>query len=141
MASSPIFLEVPRVPLIKNTYGKGRVRVMRVHRDGDRHEVSQLSIKAMIEGDFGRAFTDADNSTSTSTDTIKNIVNVTARENLGLCTEEFCWCWRSVTWTSIRRSPASPSRRMKPNGAGCRSTARRIRTASCSTATASRPWR
>ncbi|MBC7585804.1 MAG: urate oxidase, partial [Tardiphaga sp.] len=54
------------MPLIKNTYGKGRVRVMRVHRDGDRHEVSQLSIKAMIEGDFGRAFTDADNSTSTS---------------------------------------------------------------------------
>lgn len=78
------------MPLIKNKYGKGRVRVMRVHRDGDRHEVSQLSIKAMIEGDFGRAFTDADNSTSTSTDTIKNIVNVTARENLGLGTEEFC---------------------------------------------------
>jgi urate oxidase len=79
-----------RVPLIKNKYGKGRVRVMRIHRDGERHEVSQLSIKAMIEGDFGRAFTDADNSTSTSTDTIKNIVNVTARENLGLGTEEFC---------------------------------------------------
>ena len=78
------------MPLIKNKYGKGRVRVMRIHRDGERHEVSQLSIKAMIEGDFGRAFTDADNSTSTSTDTIKNIVNVTARENTGLGTEEFC---------------------------------------------------
>jgi urate oxidase len=63
---------------------------MRIHRDGDKQEVSQLSIKAMLEGDFGRAYTDADNSTSTSTDTIKNIVNVVARENTALSTEEFC---------------------------------------------------
>jgi urate oxidase len=78
------------VPLIKNKYGKGRVRVMRIHRDGDRHEVSQLNVKAMIEGDFARAYTQADNSTSVSTDTIKNVVNVVARENTGLSTEEFC---------------------------------------------------
>jgi urate oxidase len=79
-----------RVPLIKNRYGKGRVRVMRIHRDGDRHEVSQLNIKAMLEGDFAPAYTHADNSTSVSTDTIKNAVNVVARENTGLSTEEFC---------------------------------------------------
>src|SRR6202521_3544013 len=78
------------MPLIKNKYGKGRVRVMRIHRDGDRHEVSQLNVKAMIEGDFARAYTHGDNSTSVSTDTIKNVVNVVARENTGLCTEEFC---------------------------------------------------
>src|SRR4029077_5500776 len=77
------------VPLIRNRYGKGRVRVMRIHRDGDRHEVSQLDVKAMIEGDFARAYTDADNSTSVSTDTIKNVVNIVARENTGLCMEEF----------------------------------------------------
>jgi urate oxidase len=63
---------------------------MRIHRDGERHEVSQLNVKAMIEGDFARAYTEADNSTSVSTDTIKNVVNVVARENTGLCTEEFC---------------------------------------------------
>lgn len=78
------------MPLIKNRYGKGRVRVMRIHRDGDRHEVSQLSIKAMLEGDFARTFTDADNSNTVSTDTIKNVVNVVARENTGLSPEEFC---------------------------------------------------
>jgi urate oxidase len=50
------------VPLIKNRYGKGRVRVMRIHRDGERHEVSQLNIKAMVEGDFARTFTHHDNS-------------------------------------------------------------------------------
>ncbi|GAC1620546.1 MAG: urate oxidase [Bradyrhizobium sp.] len=79
-----------RVPLIRNRYGKGRVRVMRIHRDGERHEVSQLSIRAMVEGDFARTYTEADNSDSVSTDTIKNIVNVVARENTGLCPEEFC---------------------------------------------------
>src|SRR3981189_3099178 len=79
-----------RLPLIKNRYGKGRVRVMRVHRDGDRHEVSQLNVKAMMEGDFARAYTHADNATAVSTDTIKNVVNVVARENTGLSAEEFC---------------------------------------------------
>jgi urate oxidase len=78
------------VPLIKNRYGKGRVRVMRIHRDGDRHEVSQLNIKAMVEGDFARTFTHADNSSTVSTDTIKNVVNVVARENTALSPEEFC---------------------------------------------------
>jgi urate oxidase len=86
----PINRRFLRVPLIKNRYGKGRVRVMRIHRDGERHEVSQLNVKAMIEGDFARAYTHADNSTSVSTDTIKNVVNVVARENTGLSGEEFC---------------------------------------------------
>src|SRR6202163_3747803 len=83
--NSPADLEVFRVPLIKNRYGKGRVRVMRIHRDGDRHEVSQLNVKAMVEGDFARAYTHADNATSVSTDTIKNVVNIVARQNTGLC--------------------------------------------------------
>jgi urate oxidase len=76
--------------LVRKTYGKGRVRVMRIHSDGDRREVRELTIKAMVEGDFDRAFTAADNSSSVSTDTIKNIVNVVARENLALSNELFC---------------------------------------------------
>jgi len=76
--------------LVRKTYGKGRVRVMRIHSDGDRREVRELTIKAMVEGDFGRTFTAADNSNSVSTDTIKNVVNVVARENLALDNELFC---------------------------------------------------
>src|ERR1700726_1340233 len=63
---------------------------MRIHRDGGRHEVSQLSINVMVEGDIARTYTHADNSNSVSTDTIKNVVNIVARENTGLSTEEFC---------------------------------------------------
>src|SRR6266403_3067088 len=83
-------MEVSRVPLIKNRYGKGRVRIMRIHRDGERQEVSQLNIKVMVEGEFARTYTHADNTKTVSTDTIKNVVNIVARENTGLCTEDFC---------------------------------------------------
>ncbi len=78
------------MPLVHNRYGKDAVRVMRVHRDGERHEVRELTVQAMVEGDFARAYTSADNSTCLSTDTIKNVVNVVARENLALDTELFC---------------------------------------------------
>jgi urate oxidase len=63
---------------------------MRVNRNGEHYDVSELSIKAMLEGDFAQAYTDADNSTSTSTDTIKNIANAVARENMAAGPEEFC---------------------------------------------------
>ena len=76
--------------LVGNSYGKGRVRVLRLHRDGERHEVRELTVHAMMTGDFGRLFTHADNATAVSTDTVKNLVNIVARENLALETEPFC---------------------------------------------------
>jgi urate oxidase len=76
--------------LAQMTYGKDRVRVMRIDRTTDRHEVRELTVRAMMTGDFGGAFTSADNSTSISTDTVKNVVNVTARENIALGNELFC---------------------------------------------------
>jgi urate oxidase len=76
--------------LIGNTYGKGRVRVMRVHRVGDAYEVRELSLKLMVEGDFARTFTHADNAKSLCTDTMKNLVNIVAHESPALGKEEFC---------------------------------------------------
>ena len=76
--------------LISKTYGKDRVRVMRVHRDGERQEVRELTVKAMVEGNFAPAFTDADNTTSLCTDTVKNVVNIVAREELAAGPEDFC---------------------------------------------------
>lgn len=76
--------------LIGNTYGKGRVRVMRVHRDGDTCEVRELSVSLMVEGDFARTYTHADNSKSLCTDTMKNLVNIVAHENPALGKEDFC---------------------------------------------------
>src|SRR5947209_1234562 len=78
------------MPLVRNIYGKGRVRVMRVMRDTKRHELRELTVKAMLEGAFAAAFTLADNSRVVSTDTIKNVVNVVAHENIGAATEPLC---------------------------------------------------
>jgi len=75
------------MPLIHHTYGKARVRVMRVHRDGDRNEVRELSVQTMLEGDFAGSFTDADNRSVIATDTIKNIAYIVARENLAASAE------------------------------------------------------
>ena len=76
--------------LLQKTYGKDHVRVMRVDRNGDRHEVRELTVRAMLTGAFDGAFTHADNATSVSTDTVKNVINVVARENMTLATELFC---------------------------------------------------
>lgn len=76
--------------LLRKTYGKDRVRVMRIDRRDNRHDVRELSVQAMVTGKFDGAFTEADNSTSVATDTVKNIINVVARENLSLNTELFC---------------------------------------------------
>jgi len=76
--------------LTANRYGKARVRVMRVCRDGTNNSISELSLNVMLHGDFARAYTHADNHGVIATDTVKNIVNIVARENLtadaaGLC--------------------------------------------------------
>ena len=76
--------------LISNTYGKARVRVMRLHRTEETHEVRELSVRAMVKGDFARTYTHADNAKSLCTDTIKNLINIVAHENLALDTESFC---------------------------------------------------
>jgi urate oxidase len=76
--------------LLQKTYGKDHVRVMRIDRKGDRHEVRELSVRAMLTGRFDGAFTEGDNSTSVATDTVKNVINVVARENLALGKELFC---------------------------------------------------
>ncbi len=77
------------MPLIHNTYGKGRVRVMRVNRDGGRNEVRELSVQTLLDGDFAAAYTEGDNRTVVATDTIKNIAYIVARENMTASSELF----------------------------------------------------
>ncbi|WP_029352235.1 factor-independent urate hydroxylase [Bosea sp. 117] len=70
------------MPLVRHSHGKGRVRIMRVRRDGPRHEVRELTVKVMLTGDFAGSFTEGDNSSVIATDTVKNIVNIVARDNV-----------------------------------------------------------
>ena len=75
--------------LVANRHGKARVRIARVHRDGERHEFRELTVQAMVESDVGRSFTDGDNAGVVATDTIKNLTNLVARDHLQAEPEAF----------------------------------------------------
>lgn len=77
------------MPLVRNTYGKGRVRIMRVQRERERHEMRELSVQAMLSGDFEASYTEGNNASVIATDTVKNIVNIVARDNVGAENEDY----------------------------------------------------
>jgi len=75
--------------LIGHQYGKARVRVLKVLRNGPRHSVKELDVQVMLQGRFDSSFTRADNRQVVATDSMKNTVNVFAKRKLGAETEEF----------------------------------------------------
>ena len=75
--------------LTAHRYGKSRVRILKVLRNGPVHTVKELTAGVLLEGDFERSFTAADNATVVATDTMKNTVHVLAYDHLGLETEPF----------------------------------------------------
>jgi len=75
--------------LIAHQYGKARVRVLKVLRDGATHRIKDISVAALLEGDFASSYTSADNSKVVPTDTIKNTINVLAKQHLGDEIERF----------------------------------------------------
>ena len=77
------------MPLISQRHGKDGVRVARIVRDGERNEIRELTVRTMIEGDFEKSYTEGDNHGVVATDTIKNIINIVARELLDACPERF----------------------------------------------------
>ena len=75
--------------LVSHQYGKSRVRVMKIIRDGATHTVKELDVAIALAGDFESSYTAGDNSLVVPTDTMKNTVNVLASQHLGLETERF----------------------------------------------------
>ena len=75
--------------LIHHNYGKARVRVLKVFRAGKIHSLKELEVQVMLQGDFDASFTRADNRLVVATDSIKNTVNVFAKEKLGRENELF----------------------------------------------------
>jgi urate oxidase len=75
--------------LIHHHYGKARVRVMKVTRSGAQHTLKELEVSVMLHGDFDASYMRADNRMVVPTDTMKNTVNILAKEKLGADKEEF----------------------------------------------------
>lgn len=75
--------------LVGNRYGKGRVRVLKILRDGSTHRIKDLSAAVMLEGDLESSYTAGDNSKVVPTDTIKNTINALSLKLLGDEVERF----------------------------------------------------
>jgi urate oxidase len=78
-----------RFVLGANNYGKSGIRLVRVLRDGERHDVVDLDVAVALEGDFEAAHTAGDNSKLLATDTMRNTVYALAKDHLKGSIEEF----------------------------------------------------
>ncbi len=72
-----------------NRYGKSRVRLSRITRNGDQHDFNEWNVHVLLEGDFESSYTHADNSKVLPTDTMKNTVYFVARGSKAATIEEF----------------------------------------------------
>jgi urate oxidase len=77
------------IALGENRYGKSRVRVMKVERDGSRHEVFEWNVEVWLKGNFSSCFEDGDNSRILPTDTMKNTVYYLAHKSKAPTVEAF----------------------------------------------------
>lgn len=62
-------------------YGKDKVRVFRVVREGSWHHVVEYNVEALLEGDIESSYIEADNSVVIATDSIKNITYYLAKKS------------------------------------------------------------
>ena len=64
-----------------NRYGKSRVRLVKLRREHDPHEIVDLTIDVQLEGAFDAVYVDGDNAPCLATDTMKNTVYAMARQD------------------------------------------------------------
>ncbi|HEY2933539.1 MAG TPA: urate oxidase [Acidobacteriota bacterium] len=76
--------KTPMTPekLIEQHYGKQKVRLLKVLREGEVHSIRELEVAIMLEGDFESPYTGADNRLVIATDSMKNIVYALAKDYL-----------------------------------------------------------
>jgi urate oxidase len=72
-----------------NRYGKSRVRVFKLHRGVDSHEITDLTVRVLLAGEYSQAHIDGDNRNVLPTDTMKNTIYALAQDHLGPQIERF----------------------------------------------------
>ena len=77
------------MPLSSNTYGKSRVRLVKVRRHDSVTDFLEWTVHILFEGSYDSAFLTGDNSLVLPTDTMKNTVYSLARSSPATCLEEF----------------------------------------------------
>jgi urate oxidase len=72
-----------------HSYGKSNVRLTKVVRHADRHELFDITAGVQLQGDFAAAYCDGDNRACIATDSMRNTVYVLAKEHQFDCIEQF----------------------------------------------------
>ena len=67
--------------LAETAYGKSSVRLVKVSRHGDRHDLKDLTVSIRFEGEYDQSYTEGDNREVLPTDTMKNTVYALAATN------------------------------------------------------------
>ena len=60
--------------ITQHSYGKSRVRLTKVTRHADRHDLMEVSVDIVLDGDFEASYLEGDNRKLVPTDTMKNTV-------------------------------------------------------------------
>ena len=77
------------IVLGQNNYGKTEIRLVKVRRDSERHELWDLDVRVVLEGDFEAVHVQGDNAGLMATDTMRNTVYALAKEGLTGSIEDF----------------------------------------------------
>lgn len=64
--------------LVEHSYGKSLIRLFKVTRRGDRHDLSDLTVGVRFEGDFDEAYIQGDNERILPAESIRNTVHALA---------------------------------------------------------------
>ena len=96
------------VTLTHNSYGKSRVRLSHVTRQGERDQLKELDISVQLEGDFAASYISGDNRHVVATDSMKNTIYVLARTHGIRNIENFGRRSPSTLCRPIPRSPRRP---------------------------------
>ncbi|KAI6155854.1 uricase [Pisolithus tinctorius] len=69
-------------------YGKDKIRVFRIVRNGPIHDVVEYNVQVLLEGDIATSYTQGDNSVVVATDSMKNITYYLAKTSPHILTPE-----------------------------------------------------
>src|SRR3954454_15858725 len=73
----------------QNNYGKSDIRLVKVKRYAERHELTDVRVDVALEGDFEAAHVEGVNTDLLTTDTMRNMVYALAQDYLIGDIEEF----------------------------------------------------
>src|SRR6266545_3882833 len=104
-----------------NRYGKSRIRLVKLNRTRDPHELVDFTIDIQLEGDFDGVYVDGDNAPCVATDTMKNTVYAFARRQSIAGAQTHRRCISSCPWRRMVRCRRRRTRHRSRPPAGCRS--------------------